>query len=207
MTPNPNTDDAELDFHHRSLTFGLFAIAGVMTVCLWWMGRIWWCAAGDLVPWSWDVWSGHNSQHLVDAYALSHLQHGLGLYLLLSSFKFRWLAPNRIIIAIAIIEATWEVAENTPWMINRYRESTVSLDYTGDSILNSISDFGWCLAGIAIARRIPWKVTLILFVALEITSVLWIRDSLMLNILMLVYPIDAIKAWQAAIAPAATVSI
>ena len=182
----------------RAYQLGLFAIAIVMTATLWSMGRIWWCEAGDLVPWSWDVWSTHNSQHLVDPYALSHLQHGLGLFLLLSIIPWKWLTAERIFVIVALIEATWEISENTPWMIDRYRESTISLDYYGDSILNSIADYGWCLIGLFVARRLPGKATLSLFVAFEVLSVLWIRDSLMLNILMLISPIEAIKEWQAA---------
>ena len=173
-----------------------------MTITLWSMGRVWWCQIGDLVPWSFDVWSSHNSQHLVDPYALSHLQHGLGLFLLLSCVPWKWLTTERIFVVVAVIEAVWEITENTPWMINRYRESTISLDYFGDSILNSIADYGWCILGLLIAKRLPGKVTFGLFVALELISVLWIRDSLMLNILMLIAPVEAIKEWQAAGQPA-----
>lgn len=186
----------------RPYQFGLFGIAAVMTLTLWAMGRVWWCEAGDLVPWSWDVWSTHNSQHLVDPYALSHLQHGLGLFLLLYVIPLKWLTTERIFVIVAMVEAAWEVSENTPWMINHYRESTISLDYYGDSILNSIADYGWCLVGLLIARKLPGGLTLTLFVALELTSVFWIRDSLMLNILMLISPVDAIKDWQAAGQPA-----
>lgn len=182
----------------RPYQVGLVLIVALMTVVLWSMGRVWWCEAGDMVPWSWDVWSTHNSQHLVDPYALSHLQHGLGLFLLLSCLPWKWLTTERIFLIVAVIEATWEISENTPMMINRYRESTISLDYYGDSILNSISDYGWCLLGLVIARKIPGWATLSLFAALELTSVFWIRDSLMLNILMLVSPIEAIKEWQSA---------
>jgi hypothetical protein len=183
----------------------LFLIAAVMTFTLWAMGRVWWCEAGDLVPWSWDVWSTHNSQHLVDPYALSHLQHGLGLYLLLKWLPWDWLTTARIFVIVALVEATWEISENTPWMIDRYRESTISLDYYGDSILNSVADYGWCIVGLLIARAIPGWVTVVLFVALEMLSVFWIRDSLMLNILMLISPVEAIKDWQAAGQPAVAI--
>lgn len=180
----------------------LSLIAAVMTAALWSMGRIWWCDAGDLVPWSWDVWSTHNSQHLVDPYALSHVQHGLGLFLVLKCLPWNWLTTAKIFVIVALVEATWEVSENTPWMIDRYRESTISLDYYGDSILNSLADYGWCIIGLLIARAIPGWATLVLFITLEMISVFWIRDSLMLNILMLISPIEAIKDWQAAGQPA-----
>ncbi len=186
---------AELSPSYR---LALLLIAVTMTICLWAMGRIWWCDAGDLVPWSWDVWSTHNSQHLVDPYALSHLQHGLGLFLLLYCLPWKWLTVERIFVIVAVVEATWEISENTPMMINRYRESTISLDYFGDSIANSLSDYGWCILGLLIASKIPGWATFSLFVALELISVFWIRDSLMLNILMLISPVEAIKQWQAA---------
>jgi len=185
----------------RPYRLALVLIAIGLMVTLWVMGRVWWCQVGDLRPWSWDVWSSHNSQHLIDPYALSHLQHGLGLFLLLSSLPAKWLTAERVFLIVALVEAAWEITENTPWMINRYREATISLDYYGDSILNSLADYGWCILGLSIAKRIPPLATAGLFVALELISVLWIRDSLMLNILMLVNPIEAIKEWQAAGAP------
>ena len=160
------------------------------------MGRVWWCQAGDLWPWSWDVWSRHNSQHLVDPYSLSHVQHGIGLFLLLTFLFGTRLSNATRTLLVAVVEAAWEFVENTNWMINRYREVTISLDYYGDSILNSLGDYGTCLVGVLIARRLPWRASLAVFVALEIVSVLWIRDSLMLNILMLVYPIEAVRQWQ-----------
>lgn len=175
----------------------LLTIAATMTTCLWAMGRVWWCEVGDWRPWSWDVWSPHNSQHLFDPYSLSHLEHGLGLFLLLNWFRHRWLTETRAIYIVAIVEAVWEVAENTPWMIERYRTATISLDYFGDSILNSLSDLAMCLIGVQIARKSPWWITFGLLLTLELVSVLWIRDSLLLNILMLTVPIDAVRQWQA----------
>jgi hypothetical protein len=161
------------------------------------MGRVWWCAAGDLLPWTWDVWSQHCSQHLVDPYTLSHVQHGIGLYLLLTALAGRRLPPSARLLLVALVEAAWEVIENTNWMIDRYRANTVSLNYRGDSILNSLSDYIACVAGALVTIRLPWRVSLSLFIALEAISVVWIRDSLMLNILMLLCPIDAIRQWQA----------
>ncbi|WP_236624860.1 DUF2585 family protein [Rhodopirellula sp. SWK7] len=162
------------------------------------MGRVWWCEKGDWVPWSFDVMSSHNSQHLFDPYALSHFEHGLGLWLVLAA-----LLPTRIsafskIVAIALIEAAWEILENTPMVIQRYREATVSLDYFGDSIANSTSDYLMCLAGIWLARRIDWRASVGVLVALELISLAWIRDSLLINIIMLTFPIDAIRDWQSA---------
>lgn len=179
-----------------NLALILGAIAVIMTITLFLMGRVWWCQVGDLLPWSFNVNSSHNSQHLFDPYALSHFQHGIGGFLLFGLLA-KWLSETTRISIIAVLEAIWEVAENTPMIINRYREATISLDYYGDSILNSMSDYGVCLLGIWLARKIPWKIALLLFVILEITSILWIKDSLFLNIIMLIAPQDAIREWQA----------
>ena len=175
---------------------GILVVALGILVSVALMGRVWWCEAGDLWPWSWDVWSRHNSQHLVDPYSLSHLQHGLGLYLLLTVLLGRRLSSHWRVLTVALVEAAWEIFENTNWMIERYRESTISLDYYGDSILNSLGDYTMCLVGVMLARRIPWWATLGLCAVLELISVCWIRDSLLLNVLMLVYPVDAIRQWQ-----------
>jgi len=171
-----------------------------MTAILAPMGRVWWCQSGDWWPWSWDVWSAHNSQHFVDPSTLSHIEHGIGLYLVLLL-----VAPRRTTffrgIAVAIVELTWEVAENTNWMIERYREVTISLDYYGDSILNSVSDYGACLGGVVLASRLPVWASCLLFAGLELASVIWMRDSLLLNILMLACPVEAIRQWQMIGAP------
>lgn len=159
------------------------------------MGRMWWCQAGDWWPWSWDIWSRHNSQHLVDPYTLSHIEHGLGLYLMLLLMARRW-TPFARAGGVAVVEMTWEVTENTNWMIERYRAVTISLDYYGDSILNSVSDYGACLGGVVLAARLPVWGSCVLLAGLELVSLAWIRDSLLLNILMLIAPIEAIRQWQ-----------
>jgi hypothetical protein len=186
-----------LDTTRRSLP-GVLAIALGILVSLALMGRVWWCQAGDLRPWSWDVWSRHNSQHLLDPYSLSHVQHGLGLYLLLTALLGRRLPSHWRVLTVAIVEAAWEIVENTNWMIERYRETTISLEYYGDSILNSLGDYTTCLLGVLLASRLRWWATVGLFAALELISVLWIRDSLLLNILMLIHPVDAVRQWQMA---------
>ncbi|MFG0290699.1 MAG: DUF2585 family protein [Rhodopirellula sp. JB044] len=182
----------------RRPAYSLLGLATLMWVTLWSMGRVWWCEKGDWLPWSFDVMSSHNSQHLFDPYALSHFEHGLGLWLLLSLILPARVSAFSKIMAIAVIEVGWEILENTPMVIQRYREATVSLDYFGDSIANSTSDYLMCLAGIWLARRINWRACVGTLVALEIISLLWIRDSLLINIIMLTYPIDAIREWQSA---------
>jgi hypothetical protein len=165
------------------------------------MGRVWWCQAGDVWPWSWDIWSRHNSQHLVDPYTLSHLEHGIGLYVLLFVLTRRFWTTFACSLVVSGVESAWEIVENTNWMIERYREVTISLDYYGDSILNSVSDYGSCIVGTLIASRMPLWAACVLFVCLELISVVWIRDSLLLNVLMLISPIDAIRQWQMSGAP------
>ena len=174
----------------------LVGIGAVVAVSLAVMGRVWWCEAGDWWPWSWDTWSRHNSQHLIDPYTLSHIQHGIGLYLLLTLFLEKRTTRFGRTLIVAIVEAAWEIVENTDWMIRRYREATISLDYFGDSILNSLADYGWCLAGVWLTMRLPMWASGLLFAALELASLAWIRDSLMLNILMLLWPLDSVRQWQ-----------
>ena len=172
----------------------LFAAAVVFVLRS--MGRVWWCKCAEFHPWIGDTWSMHNSQHLLDPYSLSHMQHGMLFYGALF-----WLAGSRLSVkfrcAIALaLEATWEIAENTPWMIEKYRTATVSLDYFGDSIVNSSSDIVSCAVGWCLATYLPGRLTIALFLAIEIGMLFWIRDSLSLNVIMLLFSSDAIKAWQ-----------
>jgi hypothetical protein len=161
------------------------------------MGRVWWCEAADYVPWSWVVNSRHNSQHLVDPYSFTHILHGI-LEFWLIGLVFRKLPVAwRFVLAI-FIESSWEVVENTNFIINRYREATISLDYFGDSILNSFADIVCCGVGFMIAQKIKLWWSLAAFVVMEVILLFWIRDSLLLNILMLVWPVDGVKAWQQA---------
>ncbi len=158
-------------------------------------GRVWWCQAGDYWPWAWDIWSTHNSQHLVDPYSFTHVLHGvLEFWLIGLVFKKVPLAW-RLLIAV-VIEASWEVAENSTFVIERYRAATISLDYFGDSIINSMADILCCATGFVIAYKLRFWKSLALFLATETILIFWIRDSLLINIIMLIYPIDAIKVWQ-----------
>lgn len=170
---------------------GLAMIAGLIA-----MGRKGWCPQGDYLPWSWDIWTAHCSQHFVDPYSLSHFQHGLGLFVLLKICFGQRMSLVANVVTVATIEAIWELAENTSFIINRYREATVSLDYYGDSITNSFGDYAFCLLGVYVAFKIPTRYVIGLFVIAEIVSLLWIRDSLIINIVMLISPVEAIKDWQ-----------
>jgi len=160
------------------------------------MGRTWFCACGKLLVWVADVHSMHTSQHLFDPYTFSHIQHGLILYALLAMAIPRCTVPTRFLVAMAV-ESGWEIVENTSWVIEKYRESTISLDYYGDSIVNSVSDIGACAFGYGIAGLLPISGSVMAYVVIEATMLVTIRDSLSLNVIMLVHPIAWIKAWQA----------
>lgn len=175
------------------ISIALIIIAA--TITLKFQGRVWWCEAGDLVPWSWDVWSRHNSQHLMDPYSFTHMLHGILEFWLIGLIFRRMPLAWRFFLAL-FVESSWEVIENTQYVINRYREATISLDYFGDSIANSLADIVFCGLGFPIALRLRFWRSLALFIATEAVLLFWIRDSLVLNIIMLLYPIEAIKHWQ-----------
>ena len=137
---------------------GALGIAVAAAVVLRAMGRVWWCSLADWTPLSFDTWSPHNSQHLLDAYSFTHFQHGLAFFLLLAvPGRHRWVG-QRWLLALGV-EGAWEILENTPLIIDRYREATVSLDYYGDSIANSLSDLACCASGYLFASRVPWWAT------------------------------------------------
>lgn len=158
------------------------------------MGHRVWCACGSAVPWAWNVASVHNSQHLIDPYTFTHVLHGVLYYAVL-----RWgLGPGRpharLLTALGI-EVGWEILENTPAVIAAYR-ATAALGYTGDTIANSLGDVAACLLGYLAAMSLPPLISALGFVAVEATLLLTIRDSLALNVLMLLHPIESIKRWQ-----------
>lgn len=160
-------------------------------------GRLWWCSCDYLLLWSGDPWSSDNSQHLLDPYSLTHMLHGFVLYGLLALVAGRLSPVWRLWLAVSI-EALWEVVENSESVIQRYREETAALGYHGDTIINSLADILVCGFGFVLAGHLGTRRTLAVFLATEVVLVFWIRDSLLLNVLMLIFPIDAIKAWQAA---------
>lgn len=172
------------------------AIAVIMALVLLFNGRIWWCKLADWSVYVNEAWnSSHTSQHLFDPYTFTHVLHGvLGFWLaglLLKNYpKTVWL-----VVTLAV-EAAWEVLENSNFIIEKYRENTASLDYFGDSIANSIGDLVACAVGFLIALRLGVWRSLIFFVVVELILLFWIRDGFLLNILMLVYPVEWIKTWQ-----------
>jgi len=172
-----------------------FLTIAVAVVILNWQGRVVWCQIGDYSPWSWDIWSPHTSQHIIDPYSFTHVFHGVIEFWLIGLIFRKVPMAWRLLIAV-LIESSWEILENSTFIIQRYRESTISLDYFGDSIINSIADILSCTVGFLIAYKLRFWRSLALFIITEIILILAIRDSLIVNIIMLVYPIEAIKQWQ-----------
>lgn len=166
-----------------------------MVVALRAMGRTWWCKCGGAAPWTLDMQSLHGSQHLVDVYSFTHALHGFVFFALLSLCLPR--AVPRVKLGLAILlEASWELLENSTWVITKYRAATISLDYFGDSIVNSLGDVACCTLGFLLARRLPVKASVAVFVGVELLLLALIRDNLTLNVLMLTFPIEAVKRWQ-----------
>ena len=186
--------DAPTPFRSRAFVF-ISAFLLIAVVYLSWQGRPWWCHCGRFYPVSLDVNSQHNSQHLFDPYSLSHVLHGILFFGLLFPFRNRLGLGARFMLA-ASIEIAWEMMENSPFIIDRYRTATVSLGYTGDSILNSLGDVASFGLGFCIARKLGLWWSIAIFLAVELLMLWLIRDNLALNVLMLLWPIDAVRKWQ-----------
>ena len=171
-----------------------FLVLGAAAAILWAMGRPPICTCGAVELWG-EVGPAQ-SQMLADWYSPSHIVHGFLFYAVL-----RWIFPNasierRFLVAL-LIESAWEIFENTPMVIDRYREATIALGYTGDSILNSASDIAMMAVGFLAARRLPVWASVAIVLLLELVPLIVIRDNLTLNIWMLLAPTDAVRAWQA----------
>ena len=168
----------------------------LMVVLLRAQGRLFLCACGQFEFWTSDTCSANNSQQLFDPYSFTHVLHGV-LFFWLIALVFRRMAPGWQLLLALLLEAAWEVFENSSFVIDRYRTATAALGYQGDTIVNSFGDLICAMAGFLIARHLGVWRSLMLFLFMELILVLWIRDSLVLQILMLVRPVEAIKLWQA----------
>jgi hypothetical protein len=174
------------------------ALTGLAAWLLFWMGRIPMCKCGYVKLWHTGRGDSEMSQHLADWYTYSHALHGIIFYWIISLIaQGRLSVAARLVIATGI-EVGWEIFENTSFIINRYRAQTVSRDYVGDSILKSVGDILAMIVGFLVAARLPAWVTVFLLIATELAMLFVLRDNLTLNVIMLIHPIEWIKAWQAA---------
>jgi len=188
-----------LDIPRLSLRTALLIGLGIIVVAagiLYAMGRIPMCKCGYVKLWHGGRGDSEMSQHFTDWYSYSHILHGIIFYFLLSIvFKGRLSIAARLVLA-TFIEAGWEIFENSPFIINRYRAQTISRDYLGDAIINSVGDMLAMLVGFLLAARLPAWVTVVLLIATEVILLALIRDNLTLNVIMLIHPVEWIKQWQ-----------
>ena len=161
------------------------------------MGRVPISRSGRVTLWGGGVNSPENSQQVFDWYSPSHVIHGIAFYAAsrLLTRRWNWSLGACLVLAVGI-EAAWEVFENTPFTINRYRKGTIALNYYGDSVLNSLSDMACCVAGFFLAARLAVWATVAVVLGMELFVALMIRDNLLLNIVMFLHPFEFIRKWQ-----------
>ncbi len=196
---NLNPAICYLKHHFGTISAFVVILAATYAIELW-LGRSLFGPDGKFGWWEGSIWSSENSQRLADPYSFSHIGHGILFYGVLWCIARKTSVKFRLIIAMTI-ESVWEIMENSPFIIERYRAVTISLGYVGDSIINSLSDVILATLGFLLAYRFNPLLSLFIIIIMEIGCALLIRDNLTLNIIMLIHPIDAIKDWQMAVAP------
>jgi hypothetical protein len=179
---------------HAGVIVATVSILAITALLLWLEGRLWWCACARPRLWISEAWGTETSQHLFDPYSFTHLLHGIVFCWVLGLLGRRIPAKWQFVIAL-IVEAAWEIFENSPFIIDRYR-AAAALGYTGDTIVNSLGDVISCAVGFGLAHRLRARWSAVVFAATEVLLLVCIRDSLLLNVVMLVHPIEAIKRWQ-----------
>ncbi|MDQ5911981.1 MAG: hypothetical protein QG568_194 [Patescibacteria group bacterium] len=186
---------------HRFVILSTIIVCAVTGLIELYTGRSLFGPDGRFGWWDGNIWGSENSQRVADAYSFSHIIHGMVFYGFLWFIAVKMNLPRfvmkyRFLVAL-LLEAGWELLENSPIIINRYREATIAQGYVGDSVLNSVSDIGMVVVGFIIARYAKVWMTVLLIVAFEVGCLFWIRDNLTLNVLMLAHPVESIKVWQA----------
>jgi hypothetical protein len=185
-------DAAQKLFSRRSFFVALAMLMGFGLV-LWLEGRPGWCKYG--IGFYSPAWTHCTSQHFLDPYSLSHLLHGVIFYWMLRPLAHIWSLAWRLVAAL-VLEIGWELIENSSWVIEHYRQHTASLDYIGDSVLNSISDVLMIVIGFYFASKVSWKWAVVVFIAFELWAIYLARDNLTFNVLMFFVPLEGVKGWQ-----------
>lgn len=188
-------NNAETKTIRWPIILSVLAVASLQTLVIRLEGQPWWCKCGGAQLWISQAYSEHTSQHLFDPYSLSHVLHGFLFWWLLAWLVPQWSVGWRFVVAL-VLEMGWEILENSPWVIERYRNATAAVGYSGDTVINALGDLTSAGVGFWIARALGWRWTLALFIAAELLLLATIRDNLTLNVLMLFVPLPELKEWQ-----------
>ena len=180
------------------ITLSVLVIIVIQAVVLYSFGQPLFCTCGVIKLWEGVVLSIGNSQHLTDWYTFSHVIHGMLFYGLFSLLFPRSSVGVRLLCAMTL-ESAWEIAENTPMVIEHYRQQALAVGYSGDSIINSVSDTCSMALGFVLAYKLPIITTVCIALFLELCALYFIRDNLTLNVINLIHPFEILNSWQASI--------